>query len=241
MITLHTIVKNESRFIRPALLSALSSPRVTRALVWDAGSTDDTVSQILSIKDKRIEFQQKRQADRKGLVRLRQEQLGLTETPWFMLVDGDEIWPEKNLERMVLTMKQSDNLTIALVCRSRNVVGDLYHYLPESEGHYQIGQWKGHLNIRAIRNLPGLTLKGEYPNEWYELDGNKIQNFPIRLQFVDTWYLHTTHLIRSQDWFSELSTIDRLKKHKWFYSLRHKPLMTMTREELPRVLLDGKI
>ena len=59
MITLHTIVKNEDKFVRAALLATLSSNEVKRALVWDTGSSDDTVAQILSISDKRIEFQQK--------------------------------------------------------------------------------------------------------------------------------------------------------------------------------------
>jgi len=257
VITLHTIVKNEDKFVRAALLATLSSNEVKRALVWDTGSSDDTVAQILSISDKRIEFQQKGNIDRGGLVQLRKEQLEMTKTSWFMLIDGDEIWPEKNLAMLVLAMKKCTNETIALVNRTRNAVGDFYHYLPESEGRYQIDQWKGHLNIRAIRNLSGLTVKGEYPNEWYELHDKKIQNFSICsnqespsrtarrlldryqdfcLQFVDTWYLHTTHLKRSGNWLSELLTIDRLKKHKWFYRLRGNQLLKMGKFELPKLL-----
>ena len=34
MITLHAIVKNEDRFIKAALVSALTSKDVKRALVW---------------------------------------------------------------------------------------------------------------------------------------------------------------------------------------------------------------
>lgn len=247
MITLHTIVKNEGKFVKAALLSALSSSEVKRALVWDTGSMDKTVEGILSIKDRRIEFQQRGKVDRKTLVSLRKEQLAATKTPWFMLVDGDEIWPEKNLQKLISAMKKSGPEIIALVNKTRNAVGDLHHYLPESEGHYRIGRWTGHLNIRAIRNLPGLKVEGRYPNEWYELGGIKIQEYPKCIQkvgpwctprsdlkrckkclrFVDTWYLHTTHLKRSENWLSEIATIDRLKKHKWFYSLRGKKLLKM--------------
>lgn len=236
MITLHAIVQNEERFIKPALLAALSSRKVVRALVWDTGSTDGTVKQILSISDKRIDFSEKGKVDRMGLVNLRNEQLKLTKTPWFLLVDGDEIWPEKNLQRLILTMEQCGDSTIALVCRTRNVVGDIFHYLPDSEGHYQIGPWKGHLNIRAIRNLSELTVKGKYPNEWYEFENKKIQDQPARLKFVNTWYVHTTHLGRSGNWFSELSTIDRMKKHKWFWKMKRAKLLIMSKEELPEVL-----
>ena len=236
MITLHTIVKNEGRFVKAALLSALSSDEVERALVWDTGSTDSTVKQILSIKDKRIEFQQKGRMDRLGLVQLRKEQLKMTETAWLMLVDGDEIWPEKNLKKLISVMKRCGSETIALVNKTRNAVGDLYHYLPESEGHYQIGSWRGHLNIRAIRNLPGLIVKGEYPDEWYEHEGKKIQDQPEKLKFVDTWYLHTTHLKRSGSWLSESLTVDRLKKHKWFINLRGVRSIQMDKQEMPEAL-----
>jgi len=236
MITLHSIVKNEGRFIKAALISALVSKEVKRALVWDTGSTDGTVKQILSIKDKRIEFQQKGNVDRSGLAQLRNQQLKATKTPWILLVDGDEIWPEKNLQNLVLTIKRCGPETIALVNKTRNVVGDIYHYLPDSEGHYQIGSWTGHLNIRAIRNLPGLTVKGEYPDEWYEYEGKKIQEQPEKLEFADIWYLHTTHLKRSDNWLAELKTVDRLKKHKWFYWLKRIKLNEMSQVEVPDIL-----
>lgn len=251
MITLHAIVKNEDKFIKAALVSALESDDVERALVWDTGSTDNTVEEILSIKDPRIEFAEKGNVDRKQLVLLRNEQLKMTKTPWILLIDGDEIWPEKNLQNLIQAMKHCGSATIALVCRTRNSAGDIYHYLPESKGHYQIGSWSGHLNIRAIRNLSGLVVKGEYPNEWYELDKVKIQNYPEYkkawpsdgrpglnkyLKFVDTWYLHTTHLKRSKSWLSEAMTIDRLKKHKWFYKLTGTKLIEMDKSELPAVL-----
>jgi hypothetical protein len=179
---------------------------------------------------------EKGNAGRRQLVKLRSEQLEMTKTPWILLVDGDEIWPEQNLHKLVLTMKQCNNLTIALVNKTRNVIGDFYHYLPESKGHYQIGPWSGHLNIRAIRNLPGLIVKGKYPDEWYESNGKKIQDQPEKLKFADVWYLHTTHLKRSDSWLAEFMTVDRLKKHKWFYGLTGTRLIEMDKSELPKAL-----
>lgn len=236
MITLHTIVKNEDRFIKAALVSALASKDVEKAIVWDTGSTDKTVAEILSINDPRIEFMEKGNVGRKQLALLRNEQLRMTKTPWILLVDGDEIWPGKNLQNLVQTIKQCGLKTIALVCRTRNAAGDIYHYLPESKGHYQIGPWSGHLNIRAIRNSPGLIVKGEYPNEWYELNGKKIQDLPTKLEFADTWYLHLTHMKRSDSWIAESLTIDRLKKHKWLPGFMGTELIAMDKSELPGVL-----
>ena len=214
----------------------MASKDVKRALVWDTGSTDNTVQEILSIKDPRIEFMEKGNVSRKELVMLRNEQLRMTKTPWILLMDGDEIWPEKNLKNLIQAIKQCGPKTIALVNKTRNVVGDIYHYLPESKGHYQIGPWSGHLNIRAIRNLPGLIVKGEYPDEWYELNGKKIQDQPEKLKFADIWYLHTTHLKRSDSWLAELKTVDRLKKHKWLYGLIGPKLIEMNRQEIPKAL-----
>lgn len=236
MITIHTIVRNEGRFVEAALFSALSHPAVTRALVWDTGSTDNTVRKIRSIKDPRIEFSQKGKVDRQGLVRLRLQQLKLTKTPWFLLVDGDEIWPRQNLAKIILGMKQCSRETIALVNHTRNAIGDIFHYLPETAGHYQIGPWQGHLNIRAIRNLPGLTVDGIYPDEWYEFGGKKIQDQPERLKSVDTWYLHLTHLKRSGFWWSEATTLDRLKKHKWLSKIHHGQYIALAPGELPEAL-----
>lgn len=236
MITVHTIVKNESIFVKQALTAVLSSRDVSEVLVWDTGSIDETVNEILSIKDKRIKFQQRGNVNRKELVFLRQEQIKLTRTPWFLLVDGDEIWPQKNLNKLTLAIQHCNNGTIALVNRSRNVVGDIYHYLPESEGHYQIGPWRGHLNIRAIRNVSGLTARGIYPDEWYELDGVKIQDQANRLTFVDAWYLHTTHMRRSGSLLAEFMTIDRWKKRKRWYGLRGKKLLKMNNNELPEMM-----
>jgi glycosyltransferase involved in cell wall biosynthesis len=228
MLTSHTIVKNEQAWIKPALLSVLD--QVDRMLVWDTGSTDKTVEIIKAINSPKIEFKQCGPVDRKRLVELRNEQIKATTTDWFLLVDGDEIWPKQNLVQLIKSLDAAKDDTVALVNRSRNAVGDIHHYLPESEGHYQIGPWQGHLNIRAIRNIPGLTVTGEYPLEAYTIGGVKLQDMPERLEFVDTWYLHLTHLKRS-DWRHSAKVIDRLKKFK----LAKKGIELKT-EELPEVL-----
>jgi glycosyltransferase involved in cell wall biosynthesis len=212
-ITGHTIVKNEEVWIGPALESVL--PYFDWLLVWDTGSTDKTVEIIKSIKSSKIDLKECGQVDREGLVRLRNEQIKATKTAWFFLLDGDEIWPKDNLIKMIKAMRAAKPDTIALVNRTRNCVGDLNHYLPESQGHYRIGTWLGHLNIRAIRNLPDLQVIGSYPNEAYIYEGKKLQDQPEKLEYVDTWYYHTTHLKRTS-WLNSLKVVDRLKKFKLF-------------------------
>ena len=75
---------------------------------------------------------------------------------------------------------------------------------------------------------------GEYPLETYTLAGTPIQNLESRTQFVDTWYLHLTHLSRSTLRSSTSSVIDRLKKHKFRFGIK------MTRAELPQVLWQSR-
>jgi glycosyltransferase involved in cell wall biosynthesis len=210
-LTVHTLVKNEAIWIKPALAAVL--PYVDRLLVWDTGSTDSTVKQIQSFKSAKIYFKQCGPVDRAGLARLRQTQLEATKTSWFLLVDGDEIWPAANLRKLIQAAKKARPETLALVNRTKNCVGDLNHYLPESKGRYQIGPWSGHLNIRMIKNRPGWKVVGEYPNEAYVIHGKKIQDQPERLELVDTWYYHTTHLKRSS-WWHSLKVMDRLSKFK---------------------------
>ncbi len=212
-ITGHTLIKNEEVWIKQALEAVL--PFLDKLLVWDTGSTDATVRIIKSVQSPNLEFKECGPVDRDGLVRLRNEQIKLTKSDWLMLVDGDEIWPKENLEKLISAMKAAKPGTIALVNRTRNCIRDLNHYLPENKGQYHIGPWSGHLNIRAIRNLPGLKVVGSYPNEAYMLDGKKLQDQPGRLEFVDTWYYHTTHLKRTS-WRNSFKVIDRVKKFKWF-------------------------
>ncbi|MBU1322573.1 glycosyltransferase [Patescibacteria group bacterium] len=212
-ITTHTIVKNEQNWIKPALMSVID--QVNRMLVWDTGSTDNTVSIIKSINSPKIVFSQKGPVDRQQLVNLRNLQIKATQTPWFIILDGDEIWPKDNLIQLIKAIEKAKPSTIALVNRTKNCIGDLHHFLPETKGRYQIGPWKGHLNIRAIKNLPGLKVVGEYPDEAYVYQSKKLQDQPKNLEFVDTWYLHTTHLKRT-GWWHSLKVIDRLKKFKLF-------------------------
>ncbi len=227
-ITTHTIVKNEQQFIKPALLSVID--HVDTMLVWDTGSTDKTVELIKSLNSPKIKFKQKGTVNRRQLVSLRNQQIQQTKTSWFMLLDGDEIWPEKNLLKLIKAIKNAKLSTLALVNKTRNCVNDIYHYLPESKGHYQIGPWQGHLNIRAIKNLLHINVVGQYPLESYTYQNQPLQDQPDKLEFVNTWYLHTTHLKRS-GWLHQFNVIDRFKKFKpWGKRLKLKP------SELPEVL-----
>lgn len=97
-ITAHVLIKNEERFVEPAIRAAL--PLVSRVLVYDTGSTDRTLEIVSGIRSDKIELVQKSGSSRRELTRYRNEMRERTETEWYMLIDGDEIYPATAVERL---------------------------------------------------------------------------------------------------------------------------------------------
>lgn len=81
----------------------------------------------------------------------------------------------------------------AVFLKTRNCVGDVWHYLPEMAGKYEIAGQKGNLNLRAYRKMPGFVWEGNYPLEHYA----NINNEPEHLKFFSGYYWHLTNLSRS--------------------------------------------
>lgn len=194
-ITVHTIIKNEDRWIWYALQSVL--PYVEKIFVYDTGSTDKTLEIVKSIKSSKIIVQERGEVDKEGLTKLRMEQLEKTETEWFLILDGDEIWPKMEISKSLDLVKNSPKNTVALIHKVRNSIGDIFHYLSEETGHYQIAGYQGNLNIRFIKKTSSMKVTGTYPLEFYEDDNGPIQNQENNLIYANSWYLHTSFLNRS--------------------------------------------
>ena len=195
MITVHCLVKNEENFIWFAINSVIDN--VDKVIVWDTGSSDRTVEIIKTIKSPKIEFEEKGKAGAETLVQHRQEMIDQTETDWIMILDGDEVWWDDTIKNLKLKIKSSEHNLIVSSCYM--AVGDIFHYQEEEAGRYKIHDMSGHLNIRFIRNFPGLKVSGVYPNEAYtDSQGKKLQNFPKeKIFFSEEKYLHLSHLLRS--------------------------------------------
>lgn len=191
-ITAHTIIKNEEQWIWYAINSVIDF--VDKIIIFDTGSTDQTVNIIKSIKNPKIFFEEKGPVSPKKLVELRNEQIRNTKTEWFMLLDGDEVWPKKSISKLI---KVAPGNKIAVVVRTRNCVGDIFHHLPENRGEYKLLGMKGHLNIRVYKKSPEYKWEGIYPLESYSNRSGSINNQDDKLFFLDTYYWHLTHLKRS--------------------------------------------
>lgn len=196
-ITSHTIVRNEDLFIWFAINSVINF--VDQMLIYDTGSTDNTIKTIRSIKSKKIIFQDKGEVDADGLVRLRQEQLDRTNTEWLLILDGDEIWWKDSIEKVVDITKNTHGDIWGIITPTINCIGDIYHYQEEKAGKYKFSGRKGHLAVRAIRRtIPGLYISGMYPLEGYRDSRNKlVTDYDDRLIFINKPYLHLTNLSRS--------------------------------------------
>lgn len=195
-ITTHTIVKNEENWIWFAL--SAWKDFASEMLVVNDASTDRTKEIIESINDKKIKFQSVNLVSASDHTRCRNKMIEETNTDWFVVLDGDEIWNAKTIEKFLNFLEKQPQEIYGVVMRTRNCVGDIFHYQPESAGKYEFVGKKGHLTIRAFRKLNGYRWVGDYPLEAYS-DKNSIPlNSQSRhLVYFDDYYWHMTHLVRS--------------------------------------------
>ena len=218
-ITVHCIVKNEEKWIWFAIQSILDIAE--KILIFDTGSTDNTAKIIKTIKDKKIIFEEKGSVDTEGLVDLRREQLKMTKTLWFLILDGDEIWPSQTKKELIEKLRKANQNDWGTVIRAWNLVGDIYHYHPESI-HYRWPfappNYMGWANLRVIKTaISGLKIKGEYPQEAYCDNKNvPIQNYGSKhLIFLKHRYLHASYLLRSKSRESDKQILNRSNKFKF--------------------------
>lgn len=212
-IIVHCLVRNEENFIWYALNSVL--PYVDKLLVWDTGSDDKTVEIIKSIKDSKISFKEVGVVNQDSFTDIRNKMLSETDKDkfdWLMLLDGDEVWPERSIKKVIKNIEDNQD-TQAFFVKTYNVVGDIYHRQPDSAGKYHIKDKKGHLSVRFInlKKIPNLNVSLPHGQQGY-FSGNKlIQDLP-KVRFVDTFYIHTTHLDRSSQ---DKKTLKRGFKKKY--------------------------
>lgn len=212
-ITGHMVVKNEERWVWFSIMSVIDY--LDKLIIFDNGSTDNTVNVInnILVNDKykeKIIFIEKGETDKSGFTKLRQEQLDLTDTDYFMLVDGDEIWWKDSIEEIITIINSSDAPDL-IATRFINCAGDIYHYRKDSRETYHINNVVGAISIRVFsRLINGIHCSGDYGNEGYvDFSGTAVQNNKWSTVIQEGRFLHTSYLQRAGNMDQDKEVLSR--------------------------------
>lgn len=190
----NTIVNNEENFLWFAVMSVLDY--VDKILVWDTGSADKTIEVIKAINSNKIEFKEVGKVDSTEFTKMRQNMLDQSKCDWVLILDGDEIWWEESIKKIV--SKINDNKVEGIVVPMKVAVGDIYHFQDEKAGKYKILGKTGHLSLKAFsKNIPGLHVDWPYGREGFFDGDNRLIQEREKIVFIDAPFLHVTHLKRS--------------------------------------------
>lgn len=195
----NTIVHNEENFVWFAIMSVVDW--VDKVLVWDTGSTDKTIEiikEVIKEKGDKVKFKEVGSADKYEFTKMRQKMLEQSKCDWILILDGDEIWWEDSIKQVVREINAKGAKIGGVVVPMVVPVGDIYHLQEESAGRYQLLGRKGHLSLRAInRKIPGLHVGLPYGKESFFDENDRLIQEREGIIFLDSPYLHITHLKRS--------------------------------------------
>lgn len=195
-LTTHCLVKNEENFIEYSLRSVMNF--VERVIVFDTGSTDKTVEIVRGLATEfpdKIIFEEKGKCDKARHTDLRNEMILKTNTDWFMILDGDEVWTEIGMKEALEAIKRSESVE-CLIAPFHLCVGDV-HYEHRSNGKINMLGKMGFHYPRFLKKIRGIHWKGVYNED--SLFDDKGKPFVVKenAYFLKNKFWHATHLRRS--------------------------------------------
>lgn len=216
-ITAHVIVKNEDKYVWFAIMSVIDY--VDYMIIFDTGSTDNTVKIIESIINQKEEYRNKITFEKKGVcdrlqfAKLRQEQLDRTNTEYILVLDGDEIYWQETIKE-IKKIINSENDVLLIATKFINCAYDIYHYRDSNRDSYHIENENCAITVHLFsKNIPGLHVGGIYGNEGYhDLNENDIQNHGYKTIIQNKKFLHTSYLRRSSYTYKDMKVFSRFKK-----------------------------
>lgn len=234
-LTAHCIVKNEEVFIEAVLASAVDF--ADKILVFDTGSTDSTLEKIKKFANEnssKVEWQEKGPCDKKRHTQLRQEMIDLTSTDWFMVLDGDEVWPRRTMEEACQTM-ESDRAVECVMVPFYLCVGDIYHRYFRRGKIEMIGH-RDFFYPRFFKKTNGVHWKGDYNEDAVVNRDNQVIFNEKNSIILKNKFWHVTHLRRSSEDDGDYSSggTRRQKRRLTYFIIGRK-----IREAVPEPLRAG--
>jgi len=214
----NTLVRNEERYLWYAVTSVIKY--VDKILIWDTGSSDKTVVITKKLQKKyprKVEFKEIGEVDIDEFTSVRQQMLDETKSDWVLILDGDEVWWDDSIRKVVDTIQKQGGKLETIVNSYHNIVGDIYHYQEKKAGRYKIDGKVGHYTIKAMnRKIPGLHLDKPHGTQgFFDEKGKLIQKRPQKFRkFINVPYMHFTHMIRSSTLEKDLDVPKREIKQK---------------------------
>ncbi len=215
----HTLVRNEEKWVWFSVMSVID--HVDKLLLWDMESTDNTpniIKELIKIYPDKILFKKVKKVDPEGFAKVRQQMLDETNSDWFMVVDGDEIWFDDSITEVTNNIRKLGKDYESMVVPLVNLVGDIFHYQESAAGRYTLAGRTGHYALRAInRKIPGLSSNKPHGTwGWTDGEGKMVQDRDRgKMLFLDSPYFHTTHLPRAGTREIDNQVIKRGKKLKF--------------------------
>lgn len=195
-LTAHTIVKNEENFVEYAVRSVID--HVDKIMIYDTGSTDVTIEILENLKKEfpeKIIFEEKGECDKKRHTELRQEMLERTETDWFVILDGDEVWTNRGIKEALKVINENKNIE-CLIAPFYLCVGDVSHK-HYKKGNFEIFGKRGFFSPRFIKR-GGVRWSGDYGRDTVLNNNNEPFFKESNSVFLENKYWHLTHLERSR-------------------------------------------
>ncbi len=198
-IWVNTIVNNEENFLWFSVMSVVDF--VDKILIWDSGSTDNSVEIIKKLKElkgDKIEFKQVGRVSGLEFTKMRQKMLDQSKSDWIIILDGDEIWWQASIKKIISEIIKRGRQVEGIVVPMVVPVGDIYHIQDERAGRYNILGKKGHFSLKAFsKAIPGLHADWPYGKEGFFDKDNRLIQEREKIVFLNAPFLHLTHLKRS--------------------------------------------
>lgn len=212
------MVKNEARFVWYSVMSVAAF--VDKVWILDTGSTDSTwkiLQELATDKSLKNKVFLKRMDGDFDEEKIRQQMLDETDTDWFIVVDGDEVWWNDSIKKVCQSIQKFGDRYESVVVPYINLVGDIFHFQEETAGNYHLAGRVGHLALRGINTkIPGLHSLGAHGVwGWVDENDKMVQNRGHgKILFVDVPYLHASFLQRSDFALNDKQVLKRSFKRK---------------------------